>query len=457
MKRTFRTLIALLTAAALLAAPAACGPDDFESRVPEQSSQTEQEDAAHEAPLRVFVELDMHQDVKANLENMLGWAAREGGPKDVELEFLPPITVYPFDSSARDAALSHLKTELMSGGGPDLLLCCCDNTRLEDVLFRFPEQAMERNLFLPLDNYIQNAKYMEWDKLIPIVMEAGRTDKGQLVMPLSWQMHVTFFRKSEVEHTPSQTMTYQESLEDPVLRMGAFEVTNPRVQLGRDGSQFLRLADYSTDTLAFTKEELMEVMESQRDLTQRLDAGEFDGAPACYQMALQPNYTRTADTSIEVYYSKECKAEFNGIDPLEVVTMVPTYTLEGGYGAMITSFGAVNANSKRPEDAFFLLDRLLGKEQQGSGLMGMLTGWLGMPVYAELGQESAPMDKDWYLGEENYKTYVELRDNIAAVRFGCRLDRYLWDLSWEARRGEGDLAQAVDKAYTQMTMELGES
>ena len=124
---------------------------------------------------------------------------------------------------------------------------------------------------------------------------------------------------------------------------------------------------------------------------------------------------------------------------------------------MVTSFGAVNANSKRPEDAFLLLDKLLGKEQQGSELMWMLTGRLGMPVHAELGQEGAPMDKNWYLGEENYKTYVELRDNIAAVRFGCRLDKYFWELGWEARNGEEDLAQAVDKAYTQMKMELGES
>lgn len=468
MKKTFWKIMTLLALAALFAALAACGPDDFVSRVPEQPSRLQEDDTAHEAPLRVFVEPNGNIDIlRSELGNMLYWSKLSGGPgpEDVEFEFLPTITEGGnLNNSDRETALTHLKTEMMSGGGPDLLICSCDYLLYEDYLFRYPEQAMKRNLFLPLDSYIQNAQFMEWDKLFPKVMEAGRTDKGQLVLPLTWRLPVTFFRQAEVEHTPSQTMTYGEALDsgDPVLTLGSagtvlYEDEVPNImQMGRMGCQFLQLADWDTETLTFSQEELLEAAENQRALLERWDAGEFDQAPQCFQSVLVQGYS---EDSTLYRLGGEVIDPFRGISREEALTMVPIYTKEGGYGATITSFGAVNANSKRPEDAFFLLDMLLSKEYQASGVMDSLArrNSLGMPVYMDLGTEENPFYQKWFFSEENYAAYTQLRDNIREVRFGCRLDKYMEDVFIRIELGTEDLPQEVEKLYTQMKMELGES
>lgn len=479
MKRKIWKAAALLALAALLAAFAACGPDDFQSLTPapEQPSRLQEDDTAHEAPLRVFVEPgELRNDMRANLENMLYWSEKSGGPgpEDVELEFLPGLSESGgyINSADREAALTHLRTEMMSGAGPDLLICSCDYLLNIDYLFRYPEQAMKRNLFLPLDGYIQNARFMQWDRLFPKVMEAGRTDQGQLVLPLTWRLPVTCFRKSEVEHIPSQTMTYGEALDsgDPVLTLGSAgtvlygdEIPNI-MQLGRMGCQFLQLADWDTETLAFSQEELLEMAENQQALLERWDAGEFDQAPQCFQNMLVQGYS---EDSTLYRLGGELIDPFRGISREEALTMVPIYTREGGYGATITSFGAVNANSQRPEDAFFLLDLLLSKEYQASGVMDGLArrNSLGMPVHMDLGTEEDPFYQNWFFSEENYAAYTQLRDNIKEVRFGCRLDMYLEDVFvqvWTVAKDlspeeEVDLPQAVEKLYTQMKMELGES
>lgn len=457
MKRKIWRAAALLALGALLAAFAACGPDDFVSRVPapEQPSRLQEDDTAHEAPLRVFVEPNTFtESLQAELKSKLYWAEKNGGPgpEDVEFEFLPGLSESGgyINSADREAALTHLRTEMMSGAGPDLLICSCDYLLYDDYLFRYPEQAMKRNLFLPLDGYIQNARFMQWDRLLPKVMEAGRTDRGQLVLPL----------------------TYGEALDsgDPVLTLGSAgsvlygdEVPNI-MQLGRMGCQLLQLADWDTETLAFSQEELLEMAENQQALLERWEAGEFDQAPQCFQSMLVQGYS---EDSTLYRLGGELIDPFRGISREEALTMVPIYTKEGGYGATITSFGAVNANSQRPEDAFFLLDLLLSKDYQASKVMDLLArgNSLGMPVHMDLGTEEDPFYENWFFSEENYAAYTQLRDNIREVRFGCRLDKYMDDVFVQVWQGakdlppeeQADLPQEVEKLYTQMKMELGES
>ena len=91
------------------------------------------------------------------------------------------------------------------------------------ALFPMIEISMRSGVFLPLDTYIENAQFMEWDKLTPKVMEAGRTEEGQLVVPMAYTMPLTFYRKSEVSHTPSTEMTWDDMMADEtgILRNAA--------------------------------------------------------------------------------------------------------------------------------------------------------------------------------------------------------------------------------------------
>ncbi len=228
------------------------------------------------------------------------------------------------------------------------------------------------------------------------------------------------------------------------------------VQLGRVGAQFLRLADWDTETLAFSQEELLKAAEDQRDLVKGLKAGEFADAPHCFQSVLFQGYSEDSTLYEE---GGELVDPYRGIGREEPLTMVPVYTKEGGYGATITSFGAVNANSKRPEDAFFLLDLILSKDYQAGSVMDNLArrNHLGMPVHMDLGTKEEPFWENWHLSSEDFRTYTQLRDNIRQVRFGCRLDKYLDDVWVQVHLETEDLPQAVGKIYHQMKMELGES
>lgn len=79
--------------------------------------------------------------------------------------------------------VTALMLAIMAGKGLNLLLCAHKlygyNAGLDTTLFfKFPVQAMSNNLFLPLDDYIENAGNIDWASLQPVVMEAGRNEEG---------------------------------------------------------------------------------------------------------------------------------------------------------------------------------------------------------------------------------------------------------------------------------------
>lgn len=96
--------------------------------------------------------------------------ANYGGPEEMEVDYIPK------EGADRESMIKHLKTELMSGSGPDLFIVDAfdGNFYNEKPMFPIPEQMIERRVFLPLDEYIEKAQFAQWDRLTPKVMEAGR-------------------------------------------------------------------------------------------------------------------------------------------------------------------------------------------------------------------------------------------------------------------------------------------
>lgn len=94
MKRTLALVLALTMALALMLP--GCG---------EKSA----------APLRVCVDVG-GPNTSVSFDNLLKTIADYGGPKDVEVEYVPQ------EGGDRESAIKRLKTELMSGAGPDLFI-----------------------------------------------------------------------------------------------------------------------------------------------------------------------------------------------------------------------------------------------------------------------------------------------------------------------------------------------
>ena len=99
------------------------------------------------------------------------WQEMEGGS---EVEFI----IIPTDKNEAEMKISELRTELMAGEGPDIFLLECEQPAQEEVrdgLFVDLEKTMETGLFLPLDEYIENAKHMDTSGWNQTVLDAGKT------------------------------------------------------------------------------------------------------------------------------------------------------------------------------------------------------------------------------------------------------------------------------------------
>lgn len=72
-------------------------------------------------------------------------------------------TYLPRTGAERESQLTSIRTEVLAGKGPDIFICSCPNFDYDNSkpLFLFPNQVMERRVFLPLDSYLENAEYME--------------------------------------------------------------------------------------------------------------------------------------------------------------------------------------------------------------------------------------------------------------------------------------------------------
>ncbi len=404
------------------------------------------------------------------LEDFKKAIAEAGGPEDITFEY-----VFFDDSCERDSEnyalrgneLTRVRTEIMAGKGPDIFITTCQPEYVDPV-FKYPDQVMSRRAFLPLDGYIENAQFMEWDKLTPAIMAAGKNEEGQQVLPLTYSLPLTVFRKTEVEHTHSQDLTLFDiaKSDNPVSLLFSERATEFHtfwMDDDRFSSAFMELADYDTETLAFSEEELKEVIKTLGDLENRRVSGEFDNAPSYYHSNLEVDFNFNPGDDMYM-------ADKGGIGENERITLFPLYSAQGGYCATITSFAAINRNTKRPDDAFFVLDYLLSLECQCSELYANLTFSRAIPTHEEAMQKRTKViqyhategnkPKAWYLPKSNFEELCSLRDNITSARFRTELDKKLVNILDRSKflvGNEEALDREVHAAYMEMSMMLGES
>ncbi|MGN0440070.1 MAG: hypothetical protein ACI4HH_04770, partial [Hominenteromicrobium mulieris] len=384
-----------------------------------------------------------------------------GGPENVSFEYLPR------EGTERETALDRVRTEIMSGGGPDMFIIACNggiDYMAADVeaLFRVPEKSMEAGLFLPLDDYIQNAQFMEWNKLNETVMAAGRTEQGQMLLPMTYTFPLTMFRESDVTLTTTAETTWQDMLNDKTNVLTAAANWTPTMEEQENfenqcGGPLLPyilgdLADYSSEKLLFTEDELLQRITDVIELDVRNKNGEFENVPPYYHWFACGGLTGSdfADPHVKVRDQGP-------------ITMVPLYSDDGGMTAAVTSYVAINRSTKHADEAFFLADLLLRKETQLSS--ALYSEWLvyndsvGIPVYADAMQDTSPVTwhgmTDWHMSAENYENFSAARSQITRVRFQGGLEEALVNCYYacsDARYQDpnADLAPIIAEWYKTM-------
>ncbi len=427
-----RFLVVLLCAILLLSSFTACSVSRQE-RDSESGTQffgdTENKNA-----LRICVDL---QDFATSdptvldsaIEEFLQSLKKNTGLDNVVVEYIPsPYAFYDEASKESDGVLmrktmlDRIRVELLSGGGPDVFIA----TQMLDFedrgitsLFPFPQEVMESGVFLPLDEYMTDAKFAEWDKFPEAVMNAGRNEDGQHIIPLTYTLPVAFYPQTEFIYATQRELSWNDMLSDPEISPYAAALadcctvdidsyTNEKLKLPQMYLDFVlgELADSKKEELLFTEDELL----------QRIDE----------ILVLGNRNTDNEYIPKEMFLGWMANSEYYP-DPL---TMIPIYSDDGGVTARIDSYAAVNRNTKQPENAFAVIDFLLDDEvQRNSAIYSQFLYHVdGLPMHEELFQEDTPLyNNQFYLTDENYQEFREICDQITAANFDSELRKVLYD------------------------------
>lgn len=250
----------------------------------------------------MFIDSSNYYVVEENADktfnNIMSNIIYSGGPKDIEFEIIPK------NGSEREAYLPRIKTEMMSGEGPDVFpMACCPAGSPYKVgnLFPMPEKAMKSGCFMVLDEYMESyTELAEWDKMTRIVLGAGKNEEEQQIIPLCYRIPATVYSVKEVEHTPSKEITWMDMLEseDEAFAAAALwtdmDVFAATWNTVKDDLLFTdlevpmiefvlgELADYKQEKLLFTEEKLRLRIEEICVLADNYLAGQYDSAPTHY-------------------------------------------------------------------------------------------------------------------------------------------------------------------------------
>lgn len=364
-----------------------------------------------------------------------GW-----GPEEIEVE------VIPAEGVERDTALARVRTAVMSGEGPDLFIVTCpDPSSTLGALFPYPEKAMLSNYFLPLDDYMKGSQFTDWDKLEPSIMGAGKTEEGQMLLPMAFDLLLTYFHQGEAEGYDGSTR-WQDMVDssDPALSAAAEPAHSGESMHIPYGCSLFPLifndyVDYSQESLLFSEEELFEAARSVGKLKLSKEA------PDHYS-----SFVSRLNFNVDVY--SERMSWMDGIGFEEDMTMVPIYNREGGATAMVKAYCAINRNTSQPKNAFFAADYFLSESVQAKS--SLYSAWNQFHMISNTEYIKSKMR------EAQAQELSRVLEQISCVRYWTPLDVELADIVHTADfEGwtEEKLRGTVSDTYEKMTMMIAES
>lgn len=191
MKKVLSVLLSFMLLCVLLSGCNGKTASDEKGNSSVQSSNAEQEE---ERVIHLVTDLGKNaefwtdiEDDTAGAQNAIEQALKFIG--NLPAGYKVAVEVLPTNEADYQSRLTNLRTEIMAGGGPDIFVLSTDDYGKMDSqkrLFPNPQKAMADGFFLPLDDYLRNAQYMELDKMNPTVTKAGCYENTQMVLPIRY-------------------------------------------------------------------------------------------------------------------------------------------------------------------------------------------------------------------------------------------------------------------------------
>ena len=423
--------------------------------------------------LRILIDQPNHSlqpEIVPELNILLNEAVDKGildSIDQVEIEVVPNDGM---NVEARNGEITRIRTEIFSGGGPDIFIIGCGTNIYDtpfDLLFPYPTGVMNQHHFMKLDDYIENAQYMEWDALNPLIMGAGRNEEGQYLLPLSYTFPATVYNMAEMDspinpiETLNETTTWQDMLESDNKLIRHAAVLYDDQSLNRVASVFGQMDD-GHENLTLSKEELKETFEialAQIDKQTPSIIIPGQSMAGLNNIGVPSNSKFDMGRGFDDPDFSFGRADISTWD----MAVIPLCSINGGVTATVTSYCGINSHTNFPDTAFQFLDFLLSKKIQQTSKLSCIVGLNAFPVYESLMQEDEAVvhlwrgDEKWFLNADNYQAVCRAKELITDVNFFSNTEEYLTFGFARCMNSPGTLDKTVDQVYREMKMGLAES
>lgn len=311
----------------------------------------------------------------------------------------------PLDSKSRDIMIQQIRSEIMAGKGPDIILMPNAYSDRSVLSARTPlindvAQAMNNGIFLDISEYYDADTTLETEKLLQTVMNAGVVRDARYVLPLRYDIPVIYVDKQGFAETGLNKSILEQNVLDLMKSVVNIKNNTTASNFRMHWMQpqftmnfFPNLFDYDTGEVALSQAELETFFNTYQEYWVRLlrsfSNGSLSYRPIFYQYLSNGEYwTDTGNFlfigSLQQAMETVAIANTRNIE----LEMYPIRSTDGSVIADVTFYGAITAGCKYPNLAYeFIRDFLTEDFQWETNLSGVTGYWnlaaYGWPVRAE--------------------------------------------------------------------------
>ena len=162
---------------------------------------------------------------KEQVLDAVKYATSKNNSLEFEIKILSP------DPDKRSAEIQKLRTQIMSGKGPDLYLVNCSTdgaAQMNEPLFENPYKAMQSGVFASLDKYMKKDSYWQKENYNPSFLLPGQYQERQYILPLSCHYNMlisdTVLDYTQENDTLEDWISNIKSSSDHALKNALFEL-----------------------------------------------------------------------------------------------------------------------------------------------------------------------------------------------------------------------------------------
>lgn len=351
---------------------------------------------------------------------------------DIEVEVIPSSAQ---SGTEREAMLQRIRTEIMTGNGPDVFICCTEDAGGAEVagsrLFPYLSKSISDGLFLPLDEYIDHFQLVDPAELAEPVFAGGKDREGkQAVAPLCYSIPCMVWEQGAVGAQTYSGQTWSNVLSggDPVLSeqlrwiwpVSTFPEDTTRRDDHGTGLPYIYsdLLDYEHKKIGITEERLTALLKDSIPALRQIVEGE----------AAAPNWALFFSRFLSMGLFPTPQQSPENTD----LSVIPLRNEQGGTTAVVSMYGAVSADTRRPEDAAFVVEYLLSEEYQSKGKVFRIHTSFGEPtIFININSQA---EGDTLLTPATQESWRAAVEQINRVYFPTPADMELNNMLEEIQR-----------------------